>query len=693
MAIVKCGRCASVAAAIALSCLPVPAAAVVASAYSEAKAQAEAYPGCFFADSRFDPLLPDGRRTAVDLSACQTLCAADSNCSAFTYWPESHECGFSGAAASRKPSTDPTVAGYGSCRGTHGVGSEECTSAAPKNGFPGLTPQASNAAWSTGRQPRSLECWPVDFAGNYRSCDTRSVLEDTATGWPGKCFGLIKQDGVLGVDSCRQLCEQDPQCPGWQVGYFDWCYHGVGRDCFVRSNFTPAAAQRIQHGNVRKLMDLAGWHIVGLTRQFVDNKGYFQDQADAIAACRKMCYSSIHCQYWQYTPKYGCWIEDWMQGFGPPYPLTLDAAYRSTDFALDCVAGELIAHICPSEHAQHTVQVSCEARGMKYIPAADGWSDDRVAQSPAECQRECAQVAHCAYFMFSGRGLCRLFDEKATRATAEGRDIFSGPRVCADGANGAHFASGDVGVLQTSVGAKPEGKEEPDDSGGSRQYFVKFSYLVENLEYINLGPHHLHNMREKYAEALAEELGVHSNAVMRTPSGPTRSVDLGDGPGDSTTIVAYVMNTPPTSWDTSKYEEVAEMPETVQRLEATTAHCIHVGNIAVTGLVTVKAIPAVRVSRPVPPLEATGWARWWPFFLLLVLLCIAITAIATSVDLCRGTARDVDLGDSDIEPVGFAGAGAHSNRRTGGSAGSKLRNFGKAVRSHLPGHRRGEFTV
>ena len=37
-----------------------------------------------------------------------------------------------------------------------------------------------------------------------------------------------------------------------------------------------------------------------------------------------------------------------LQEYGPPFPLTLDAARRDTMFAQDCVAGEYIQHFCPA---------------------------------------------------------------------------------------------------------------------------------------------------------------------------------------------------------------------------------------------------------------------------------------------------------------------------------------------------------
>ena len=35
------------------------------------------------------------------------------------------------------------------------------------------------------------------------------------------------------------------------------------QDCFVRGNFVPREAERLQHGSVRVLKDLTGYQIIG----------------------------------------------------------------------------------------------------------------------------------------------------------------------------------------------------------------------------------------------------------------------------------------------------------------------------------------------------------------------------------------------------------------------------------------------
>lgn len=55
------------------------------------------------------------------------------------------------------------------------------------------------------------------------------------------------------------------------------------QDCMVRQNFVPREAQRLQHGSIRVLKDLTGYHIKGLLggnsfRQDVTKKGSFSEK-------------------------------------------------------------------------------------------------------------------------------------------------------------------------------------------------------------------------------------------------------------------------------------------------------------------------------------------------------------------------------------------------------------------------------
>ena len=92
------------------------------------------------------------------------------------------------------------------------------------------------------------------------------------------------------VPICRvsgENCRQHPECQSWQKTVYNSCWQGLGKarkraavqklnswmhnasegvpcqDCFVRGNFMPKEAQRLQHGSVRVLKDLTGYQIVG----------------------------------------------------------------------------------------------------------------------------------------------------------------------------------------------------------------------------------------------------------------------------------------------------------------------------------------------------------------------------------------------------------------------------------------------
>jgi hypothetical protein len=235
-------------------------------------------------------------------------------------------------------------------------GSATCSTDRPtqRGLFPGPTPQASNSAWPSGHQPAKGECWPKDpTTKKYKSCWYKKVLDDTERGWPGKCSGLQEmskhdRDGA----SCEESCIRDPRCPVWQEvwerGVADpVCFHGYGLDCTaIRSGLRPNVqrSQRLQHGSIRVLMRLKGMEIRNLKRVFDGN--YYTRRPDAIENCKKICYSDILCQYWQYNGEEGCFVEN------PPmhtvaYPLTTNDVRTNSEFARTVLAGEYILHRCP----------------------------------------------------------------------------------------------------------------------------------------------------------------------------------------------------------------------------------------------------------------------------------------------------------------------------------------------------------
>jgi len=237
------------------------------------------------------------------------------------------------------------------------------TTAAPANnpgvGWPGATASASNAAWSSGRQPANLELWPRLANDQLMPCWETVVLADVKTGWPGKCLGLVMND-VATMTACAETCAQNPVCSVWQFTD-NKCWHSEesaspSRNCEDREgdSLVVDGAQRLQHGSIRVIMDISSVQIKNLY-----NLGVFHgdDSEDGSARCRRWCYSYVYCQYWQYGEN-GCWVEA-PPGSAAEYPLTTaTGASRDTVFARTLRVGEYIQHFCPSAEEAKAVGAS-----------------------------------------------------------------------------------------------------------------------------------------------------------------------------------------------------------------------------------------------------------------------------------------------------------------------------------------------
>lgn len=238
------------------------------------------------------------------------------------------------------------------------TGSATCKTDLPKRGFPAVTDLQSNAAWQSGHQPRNDECWKKESLGNFEACWYTKVLFSTDRGWPGKCQGLMSVD-TKGL-SCKESCIRNPSCPVWQTFWRkgktnEVCMQGRGRDCpgmrGGRNQLTINAAERIQHGTIRVLMELKGMEIRNLRQDF--DAEYYTRRQDATFACKAMCYSDIKCQYWLYSTTDGCFLED------PPmhsvqYPLTKKDVNHNSAFAKSVIVGEYILHRCPENDGSFT---------------------------------------------------------------------------------------------------------------------------------------------------------------------------------------------------------------------------------------------------------------------------------------------------------------------------------------------------
>jgi len=564
-------------------------------------------------------------------------------CTKFSYWPDSSDCYFSDDQAELQPSRG-AVAGLGVCPPPTGQRREVCRREVPGNGFPGFTGKASHSAWPSGKQPRSLECWPRNDTGGYMACKQVTVLEDTTSGWPGKCRGLTKHNGSFA--QCAEDCKQNPLCPAWQTGQYG-CWQGLGNDCFVRVEFTPLRAQRIQHGSVRVLWNLTGWQIVGLSKAFDNQHGYFIRDADAISACKKVCYSDIRCQYWQYSRRYGCWVEDASQGFRPPWPLTTEWAYRSTQFALDCVAGEYIQHSCPEGMATPFTPLaqerlsSCMSLGYSYDPPDMRWQGHSVEMSAEHCQERCRNTRGCRTFAYNPDGICHLQDKKSARVVAKHPRVVSGPAVCAE--QPAATTPAPQVLPSTTV-----------QRGPMRNEVITVAEIMVNIQHLawsTLGNNTQDMLRLKYTEVMAEQLGVPTTKIRRRPKGPAGSVLVSpsstgsdvDGSSDGTLLLAYTVNQPRSSRNVSRikgivdsrvfkqalvrgtYDVLMKQPRT-NRQETSpfqnNSTFIRVGVSQVHALTGKREVPAKKIGR-----KASGCGvacQWWPLLvgtLLLLATC------------------------------------------------------------------------
>jgi hypothetical protein len=156
-------------------------------------------------------------------------------------------------------------------------------------------------------------------------------------------------------ETCQSRCMLEPLCAVWQLrnateqGGNYTCWHGIaGEGCRETTEPKPVVAQRLQHGNFRVLMNLAGMQLANLWRVF--DASFFANWEDGARECRLVCISFLLCQYWQYNDGLGCFIEYPLQGgqYVVPYPLVKDnIMLSSSGTAMQHIrAGEFIQHYC-----------------------------------------------------------------------------------------------------------------------------------------------------------------------------------------------------------------------------------------------------------------------------------------------------------------------------------------------------------
>ncbi|CAE8721337.1 unnamed protein product, partial [Polarella glacialis] len=206
--------------------------------------------------------------------------------------------------------------------------------------------------------------------GRPASCWETSVLDSTSDGWDGQCDGL-SETGDTSEPSCRESCSRDPLCSVFQFTQSNACFQGTTQACgsVEGSPMQLVSAERLQHGDVRVLKDMTGLLVENLRPLGSMALG---GQAAGIRACRNYCYSTLTCQYWQFSQQSGCSVEDPTvkeenEVFGQDayfiaqYPLTLAGGVVAMP---PVVAGEYIQHICPAPSAS-----------LGGFAAASAWSE------------------------------------------------------------------------------------------------------------------------------------------------------------------------------------------------------------------------------------------------------------------------------------------------------------------------------
>ncbi|CAJ1435628.1 unnamed protein product [Effrenium voratum] len=542
------------------------------------------------------------------------------------------------------------IMGYKTCSQQDMQMPGRCRTETPGNGFPGQTAQASDLAWPGGKQPSNLECWPKEWDGAPAPCKEVSVLDDTKNGWPGKCSGLVEIPHVNGTE-CGENCRQQSTCQSWQNTVYYSCWQGLGKDCFVRSNFVPREAQRLQHGSVRVLKDLTGMQIVGLWKGFDNSEGFFENSADAVLFCKHMCYSDVRCQYWTYAPNFGCWLEDAAQEYSPPYPLTLDAARRDTDYAKDCVAGEYIQHFCADAVQQRLTDnlpklTDCAERGYRYEPPSMFLSPRTVEPNWESCKSRCEMTLFCEHFVYWPDGGCHTSGSDSRRVVAENFEVISGPINCV-----TTTISPAESWVQAVTTASPVGMDQPGVAGAGAgvagagavagvgigvagahapaetAHMAEIQIPLHGLEVGQLSAPEKHLLEGRYAAAIAQTLDIPITEVKEGPDSNALDSQVRLTPmAGGAALTAWTLNMPLTSSDTSQLAAKLKTPALVENLKVATTQATLPAS-ALPGLNVEVGEPEVGSrEHPLKPFkeEPGFWSQWWPLLLAVAIAaCIA----------------------------------------------------------------------
>jgi hypothetical protein len=338
-------------------------AATAALAPAARAAQAEVPAGCFFYGWKFAPgmtnLSANPIRDVNTAAECQKTCQDIGGCRYFSWETGANACWLADYTMNKFQKSDSFIGGLRECDGV----SPLCM-ATPGSGFPGKTPELSDQAWPTGLVPPKLQCWPRDKDNVFLPCSSEiTVLDDSEQGWPGKCMGLDSHPELKDTATCKEECENIPECTVWQMvveAGSSNCWLGKGTECLKEDRQAViSASQRLMRGSFRVLMDLTGWEVMQLKQEFpaisADTSELGFSMEDAIRECNHTCLAAIECEVWQYSVKSGCMVND--PAFKHmSYPPTRSTFLNGTENGKSVVAGSYIQRLCLSEEDHHAKQ-------------------------------------------------------------------------------------------------------------------------------------------------------------------------------------------------------------------------------------------------------------------------------------------------------------------------------------------------
>jgi len=322
--------------------------------------------GCFSYNYLFYPA-QSSNLTVGNARECQDKCRVTAGCKHFSYWKRNGMCLFAAEDANLvRSAVEGSVTGPEACMPNDPV----CkTTAFPGPRFPGPSASVSRDEWEGKQQPTNLQCWPRRADGFPEPCPYQQIeiLEDTIEGWPGRCENMKKVVDLRPGETCKMRCFKSALCGVWKVENFTTpgvptCWQALhGTNCYSGNVQPPIRAQRVMHGSFRKLMESTGMLIKNLTKAF-DTTDVGNNKTEGGARCRRICLSYLFCQYWQYSTKVGCWVED---------PAAKEVAYPmiSQSWAMErdssVIMGEYIQHTCiPGEQ----VPLPTDAPGLGFLP-------------------------------------------------------------------------------------------------------------------------------------------------------------------------------------------------------------------------------------------------------------------------------------------------------------------------------------